>query len=317
MMTGMFVKYFCIFSPAIASLQDRIAVDRFIYEKPHCESVNACRGRNGCDGSILYNRVGQINLANYTNYFNCRWEIRGGLNSKIRVKVESAGNFGIENHRFCGFDRLNLQNFEGTKKFGRICSSPRGETIPYNGMDAVEYGTSANSVATKIKSSAFRNGVTLDSSELVVAFDADNQNTGAGFVLHYEIIGDIDDLVEGELTDIGDNLEAGLLHLTKNIASNQRREAVSNRIRKLFALYSKKMSQCRNGDLSSLLLNFSAAGFEEENLTKVHDEWYQIFEASFEKCDLPIMKKHGSFSQTSWPRRIESVIRSMEKHFSQ
>ena len=61
----------------------------------------------------------------------------------------------------------------------------------------------------------------------------------------------------------------------------------------------------------------SAAGFEEENLTKVHDEWYQIFEASFEQCDLPIMKKHGSFSQTSWPRRIESVIKSMEKHFIQ
>ena len=29
--------------------------------------------------------------------------------------------------------------------------------------------------------------MTLDSSELVVAFDADNQNTGAGFLLHYEI----------------------------------------------------------------------------------------------------------------------------------
>ena len=48
------------------------------------------------------------------------------------------------------------------------------------------------------------------------------------------LVGDIDDVVEGELTDIGDNLEAGLLHLTKNIASNQRREAVSNRIRVIF-----------------------------------------------------------------------------------
>ena len=42
-----FVKYFFLFSAAIASLQDRIAVDRFIYEKPHCSSVNECRGRNG------------------------------------------------------------------------------------------------------------------------------------------------------------------------------------------------------------------------------------------------------------------------------
>ena len=61
---------------------------------------------------------------------------------------------------------------------------------------------------------------------------------------------------------------------------------------------------------------FSSAGFEEENLTKVHDEWASIFEASFEKCDLPIMKKHGSFAQTSWPRRINSVMSSIKKHFA-
>ena len=61
---------------------------------------------------------------------------------------------------------------------------------------------------------------------------------------------------------------------------------------------------------------FSAAGFEEENLKKVHDEWASIFEASFEKCDLPIMKKHGSFAETSWPRRINSVMNTLEKHMT-
>lgn len=59
---------------------------------------------------------------------------------------------------------------------------------------------------------------------------------------------------------------------------------------------------------------FSTAGFEEESLKKVHDEWASIFEASFEKCDLPIMKKHGSFAETSWPRRINSVMNTLEKH---
>ena len=59
---------------------------------------------------------------------------------------------------------------------------------------------------------------------------------------------------------------------------------------------------------------FSTAGFEEENLTKVHDEWFNIFQASFEKCDLPIMKKHGSFAETSWPRRINSVMNAIQKH---
>jgi len=309
-----FVKYFFLFSAAIASLQDRIAVDRFIYEKPHCSSVNECRGRNGCNGSILYNRNGKIELSNYPNFFNCRWEIRGGVNSKIWVKIESAGNsFGIENHRFCGFDRLNLQNYDGSKKFGRICSSTKGAEIPYNGMNQLEYNTAANFEPTKIKSSAFRNGVTLDSSQLVVAFDADNQNTGAGFVLHYQIIGDIDDLIEGELTDIGDTLEAGLLYLTRNV-NEQRKEPIEKRIRKLFALFSKKMSQCRNGDMTGELVNFSSAGFEEENLTKVHDEWFNIFQASFEKCDLPIMKKAGSFAETSWPRRINSVMNALQKH---
>jgi len=190
-----------------------------------------------------------------------------------------------------------------------------GQEIPYNGMNQLEYNTAANLEPAKIKSSAFRNGVTLDSSELVVAFDADNQNTGAGFVLHYEIIGDIDDLIEGELTDIGDTLEAGLLYLARNV-NEQRKEAIEKRIRKLFALFSKKMSQCRNGDMTGELVNFSTAGFEEENLKKVHDEWASIFEASFEKCDLPIMKKHGSFAETSWPRRINSVMNTLEKHMT-
>lgn len=46
-------------------------------------------------------------------------------------------------------------------------------------------------------------------------------------------VGDIDDLIEGELTDIGDTLEAGLLYLTRNV-NEQRKEPIEKRIRVSF-----------------------------------------------------------------------------------
>jgi hypothetical protein len=55
------------------------------------------------------------------------------------------------------------------------------------------------------------------------------------FFFHFIIflVGDIDDLIEGELTDIGDTLEAGLLYLTRNV-NEQRKEPIEKRIRVSF-----------------------------------------------------------------------------------
>ena len=57
-------------------------------------------------------------------------------------------------------------------------------------------------------------------------------------ILYFFQVGDIDDLIEGDLTDIGKTLEAGLLHLARNV-NEQRKEAIEKRIRVSLKLKNK------------------------------------------------------------------------------
>ena len=50
---------------------------RYIYDNPICQSVQQCRGQNGCDGRVYRARTGTIAVVDYENGFNCLWEIKG------------------------------------------------------------------------------------------------------------------------------------------------------------------------------------------------------------------------------------------------
>ena len=49
------------------------------------------------------------------------------------------------------------------------------------------------------------------------------------------------------------------------------------------------------------------------NLNIVEDQWMNLFRNSFNNCDLPIIRNHGSFDNTNWPKRIRSVIAAFRK----
>ena len=50
---------------------------RYVYDNPICSNVAECRGQNGCDGRIFRQRTGTISVSDYSNKFNCLWEIKG------------------------------------------------------------------------------------------------------------------------------------------------------------------------------------------------------------------------------------------------
>ena len=213
--------------------------------------VGQCRGQNGCDGRVHRAREGTIQVEDYSNTFNCLWEIKGIQSSKnafyrikkipeksamraqpknldsyanrylrhwndgsshnlpkslvdsfvelskgapgtrVQIKIDQSGeNFGIENHRACGFDRLNIQS--GAKndqnqydKFARICSNKLDSTKLHNALIA------PNSVnRTKIENAEWQAGfVELNTNHVRIGFDTDNQGTGAGFKIDYKIVG--------------------------------------------------------------------------------------------------------------------------------
>lgn len=100
----------------------------------------------------------------------------------IKIIVEEGPFFGIEHNAACGSDGLKIHGQENEELvgFGRLCSSPTSATKPYNGMAA--YKTKNGE---KIQSKLFRNWLELDSDHLVIGFDTDQNNEGAGFILRW------------------------------------------------------------------------------------------------------------------------------------
>lgn len=131
------------------------------------------------------------------------------------MKVAAGSSFGIENQSSCGYDRLHIRSADN-KGYGRLCSSAADATIPYNGM--AKYETDGG---TKIKSSAFREWLLLDTNHLVIAFDADKQNTGNGFSLEYQIIGDqLKDRDKNSKLQFLTNFNVETFNFWKEIADN-------------------------------------------------------------------------------------------------
>ena len=89
---------------ALAIGSERGLPERYLYEQPLCDSINTCvdnPGKDdfinfkfnknehylGCDGQMFTARTGTISMANYQNFFGCRWEIKGAPGNQIKVKT--------------------------------------------------------------------------------------------------------------------------------------------------------------------------------------------------------------------------------------
>ena len=97
--------------------------------------------------------------------------------------VEEGSFFGIEHSPVCGADGLKIHGQEDGEivGFGRLCSSSKVATKPFNGMAAHK-----TKGGVKIQSKLFRDWIVLDTDHLVVGFDSDQDNEGAGFILSWK-----------------------------------------------------------------------------------------------------------------------------------
>lgn len=294
--------------PVFGIGSERGLPERYIYENPLCESIALCSSNPGCDGKLLTDISGTISVSNYANFFGCRWEIKGGNNSKIKIKVNSGSSFGIENQSSCGFDRLHIRSADN-KGYGRLCSSAADSSLPYNGMSKFE-----TDGEIKIKSSAFRDWLLLDTNHLVIAFDSDKQKTGNGFNIEYQIIGEpLQDTIE----TVGDSLEANLhIFLTEVSDKVGHQGRLADHLTRLFTRFDSRMAKCKNGDQSEELHSqISHSVFDINDIEKVENAWMGFFRTAFNNCELPITK-NGDFDTTSWPRRIERWFTKLQKHLT-
>jgi len=283
--------------------------ERYLYEKPNCDSIALCADNPGCDGKLFTKTSGTISVSNYQNFFGCRWEVKGGSGSKIKVKVESGSSFGIENQPQCGFDKLHIRSGDD-KGYGRLCSSRGDSQMPYNGMAAHEtFG------GIKYKSSQFHDWLLLDTDHLVIAFDSDQQTTGKGFKVKYEIVGNPATGDEATIEEVGDHLEDNLADYIDAITDKAPHKArLSTRLKKLFNKFDTRMKKCKNGDQSGELhYKVSSTIFEVDQIENVKREWLSFFRTAFNNCDIHIIRVYGDFDATNWPKRISSWFTQLSR----
>ena len=177
----------------LSSVVADFPLDRYIADDPLCPDIATCYGdpsNSGmkCKGRLYTNSKGRIRLQSkqkkYASTFNCRWEIKGPKDSKVRIKItQGYKKFGIEHHKICGNDRLHVQSITGDR-YGRLCSTAAAEGTTYNGLPA-PYTYNKE----KIQSKYWQDWIQLPTNHLVIGFDSDRlYEHNRGFRLVYEIV---------------------------------------------------------------------------------------------------------------------------------
>jgi hypothetical protein len=278
--------------------------ERYIYDDPLCEDISYCRGEKGCNAKVFTDREGIIKLQNYESQYSCRWEIKGPSGSTIRVKIDkNNNNFGIENQRACGYDRLHIQSGAGDR-LGRFCSHVNDPNKVHNAL-SVDMAYNNEKIANPVWQAGF---VELPFDHLVVAFDSDQETSGQGFKISYEIVAPQN---QDHFTEVKETLNIELDQLFKNVLTKPHHIARMEKIHtNLFTKWESLMGRCKNGDM----LNSIHASFSADDVTDpavAQSVWEGLMESSFEVCDLPITRK--GFPASSWKRRINRYFDRLNK----
>jgi len=281
-----------------------------------CDSIESCKelnqpgsaNRNKCDGRVITEVSGTISYKNYDDQAACRWEVHAPEGARIKVKIHSGSSFGIEHQDFCGNDKLSLgyDSDAGSKKlFGRICSSRKNSQTPFNGLDAM-YSPNGQ----KIQSKKFREGTILDTNRLIIHFQSDRSDTGAGFSMEYEMV---DLPKEKPIIEVGDDLEADLHGVIQALApqiADNHEQKLRERLTKLFKRFDSRMEKCnKTQKMHDVILQVS-----HEDIDKTKDLWMNFFRNAFNQCDIPIINNNEDrFDGTSWPHRIASWFERLKR----
>jgi hypothetical protein len=142
----------------------------------------------------------------------------------------------------------------------------------------------------------------------VVAFDSDQETSGQGFKISYEIVAPEN---QDHFTEVKEELNIELDQLFKNVLTKahhiERMERIHNN---LFVKWENLMGRCKNGDM----LNSIHASFNAQTVTDpavARQVWEDLMVSSFEVCDLPITR--AGFEGSSWDRRINRYFEKLNR----
>ena len=152
----------------------------------------------------------------------------------------------------------------------------------------------------------FQEWMELDTDHLVVAFDSDRLDSGIGFKLLYQISAH----ETASASEVREQLNTDLTNLIDLVATKtQHKGRLTTRLTKLFNMFDSRLAKCANGDQSDMTVaTLDTTVFSQTNLELVKAEWLSFYRVMLNNCDLHIIRHHGSFDNTSWPRRIANWI---------
>lgn len=150
--------------------------DRLLLHYPICMSYP---DHPDCDSTCVKTftaNSGTIEIKDYESYRSCLWEIK--LPPTKTITFQFVGDFDLEYHYKCGYDRVHIFSGEvdgDNQRQGRFCGPRHHDDFPYDG--------SGRNVAVNGKMNFFSSPYDIHNNNAIVGFDADQNMVGGGFKL--------------------------------------------------------------------------------------------------------------------------------------
>lgn len=208
---------------------------RYVYQFPICDSVEQCVNEENprCDGETFVDESGSISHRAYSDYFNCRWEIKAQAGNHVGLKFYD--DFDLEWHTTCGFDRVHIRclddpafDSKGGKPISRLCGPKNRAGESSIGYDALKIMP---------KKSFFKESTSTNCKHVLIEMNTDQDTQGqtdfTGFTLGYyqepDADADIDNPCKGKgIFKITECLKEGALAAAKAEYKNQIKAAAGN-----------------------------------------------------------------------------------------
>jgi len=156
--------------------------DRLLLHFPMCMKYpdhENCVHEDWCEKTFT-EKSGEISIDTnqYTDKVSCLWQFN--LPASHTIEFQFVGDFDLEYHYKCGYDRVHI--FSGSidgdfQRQGRFCGPHGGDSFPHDGT--------GNHVSMNGEMDFFSQAFDIRNNQAFVGFDADQSFIGGGFTLKW------------------------------------------------------------------------------------------------------------------------------------
>jgi hypothetical protein len=159
--------------------------DRLLLHFPMCmkypDHVN-CVHEDWCEQTFT-SKSGSISVdsSKYNSKVSCLWQF--DLPPNYTLEFQFVGDFDLEYHQKCGYDRVHIFSGEidgDMQRQGRFCGPKAGRGFPHDGT--------GNHIAMGDSMDFFTQPFDIRSNTAFVGFDADQSFIGSGFTLEWNAV---------------------------------------------------------------------------------------------------------------------------------